>query len=112
MTRQGAEQTIMAGALLQGVIYGYRHLTEGAGPAPSSPSNAIARTLGRGTPPPPGTWVVGWGVEWFTISMLALASPQLAGSFALLIIVSTILLNGKPIGKDVSARLNTTTKKG
>lgn len=112
MTRQGAEQTIMAGALLQGVVYGYRHLTEGTGPAPTSPSNALARTLGKGELPPIGTWAVAWGVEWFTISMLALASPQLAGSFALLIIVSTILLNGKPIGKDVGARLNVNTKKG
>jgi hypothetical protein len=100
----------MAGALLQGVIYGYRHMVEGAGPAPKTVPSALARTLGKGEPAPPGTWVVGWGVTWFTISMLALASPSTAGSFSLLIIVSTILLNGQHIGKDVGARLNTKKK--
>lgn len=110
MTRQGAEQTIAAGALLQGVVYAYRHLTEGTGPAPKGLPAAVEKALGKGEVAPPGTWVVAWGVTWFSISLLSLAAPGFAGSLALLTIVSTILLNGQAISKDVGTRLETEKK--
>lgn len=48
-------------------------------------------------------WVVGWGVTFFFLSILAEAYPGAAGSIAGTIVVGDFLINGETLFEDLSS---------
>ncbi len=94
-TTASANSMIRLAALAIGGIYLYRRFTEGTAEELKA-STTIA---------PLGQFVIGWGVVFFGLSLLAPAAPTLAGNIALLTVVGSVLTNGTQISKDLSAGL-------
>jgi hypothetical protein len=72
---------------------------------PSTVSGAAAQLLGEGKPPSTERFVVGWGFVFLTLSLGVEASPQLAGSFAALVALGSVLTNGAQVAKDIRTQL-------
>lgn len=76
------------------------------GAEPDTIPGAAAQLMGKGKIAPTERFVVGWGVVFLTLSLAAPLSPQLAGSFAALVALGSILGNGVQVSKDVQAQLH------
>lgn len=102
-----AESAVTTSALVVGGIFLYRHLVEpsiGNGREKGKASNILM----GGAPPSVPTFVVGWGFTFLTLSMVAAASPELGGWFAILVALGAILTNGQTVLSDVSKRTGQT----
>jgi hypothetical protein len=95
MTVDGANSAIKASALVVGGVYVYRRLTEGTAEELKA-STQIA---------PLGNFLLGWGVVFLTLSLLAPAAPGTAGHMALLLMLASLLANGIQVSKDLQAGL-------
>ena len=73
---------------------------------PKSIGGAAAQLLGKGPVASTGRFVVGFGFTFLVLSLMEGASPELAGNFALLIALGSVLGNGLQVSKDVSAQLD------
>jgi hypothetical protein len=95
VTNEGASSMIKASALVVGGVYAYRRFTEGTAEELKA-STTIA---------PLGQFLVGWGLVFFSLSVIAPAAPSLAGHIALLLMLASLLANGVQVSKDVQAGL-------
>ena len=95
VTSESANSTIKAAALVVGGIYVYRRFTEGTAEELKA-STKIA---------PLGQFILGWGVVFLTLSILADPLPSLAGHTALLLMLASLLANGIEVSKDLQAGL-------
>lgn len=92
MTETGAHQAVTISALTVGGVYFLRKLTPGS----------AERTT---TVPPLGRWLIGFGVSFFAISVLATISPGLGGWMAILLAAGTLLINGTDIATEIQGRV-------
>lgn len=95
MNEAKADSTIKVAALVVGGVYLYRRFTEGT--AEELKASETVAPLGR--------FIIGWGVVFFTLSVLAGYWPALAGELAILLMITTLLINGSQIAKDITAGL-------
>ena len=77
---------------------------------PKSIGGAAAQLLGKGPVASTGRFVVGFGFTFIVLSLMEGASPTLAGDFALLIALGSILGNGAQVFADVSSQLSETER--
>lgn len=129
MTEGRAQDLVNGSALVVSAIYFYRKLIEPAvggsagasagskttPPAagnvqvslrePETVAGAAAQLMGQGQVASTGRFVVGWGVTFLVLSLLAPLSPKLAGSFAGLVALGSILGNGTQVSNDIVTQL-------
>lgn len=105
MTREGADTAVVTSALVMAGMYAYRRMTEPIGERskrlPNSASNVAEGVIGRGDLLPTGTWVVGFGVTFIVISILASISPTAGGYSAVLVASTSFFANGEALMEDL-----------
>jgi hypothetical protein len=111
MNATQARDAINGAAIVVGGLYFYRKLIEpqlGSPTAkqPASLPAAAAQIVGVGPLASTGRFVVGFGFTFLALSLVEGASPELAGSFALLIAAGAILGNGLKAAEDLQSQLN------
>lgn len=99
MTSTSADQAVVISALIVSGTYFYRKLTEPAIPAKSG--NQVTN-LGQ---VPLARFIVGFGVSFFGISVLASLSPDFGGTMAILLATGTLLTNGLALSADVNQKV-------
>lgn len=72
---------------------------------PATVGGAAAQFLGAGQVPTTERFVVGWGFVFLTLSLAIPVAPELAGSFAALIALGSILGNGSQVAADLQTQL-------
>jgi hypothetical protein len=97
---QKAEKWIVVSALLTAAIYGFRRLVEGEGTPTPSTSKARA-FLGQGTPPDFAQYLIAWGAGYGFLALFALAVPELAAAFAMLVLLVSVLESGGQLATDL-----------
>lgn len=95
MTTAQANSTIKVSALVVGGVYLYRRFTEGT--AEELKASETVTPLGR--------FIIGWGVVFFGLSVLAGPLPGGAGNLAILLVLGTLLTNGVQVSKDLNKGL-------
>lgn len=108
MTKDGADQAVVVSAVTVAGIYAYRKLIEPA--VPATGKHGIASLVGVGAPAPLGRFIVGYGVSFFVISLMATADPNFGGWMAILLMTAALLANGMSLSADVNNRLTTAKK--
>lgn len=83
VTSGQADQWIIASAAVTGGIYAY------------------LKWRGAQTAPVP-VFVTAWGVVYVTLSLMALPAPGLGAGFAMLVMVSDLLANGKDLADEIN----------
>jgi hypothetical protein len=105
VTREGADTAVVTSALVMAGMYAYRRMTEPIGERskrkPNSASNVAEGVIGRGDLLPTGTWVVGFGVSFIVISILASVSPTAGGYSAILVATTSFFANGEALMEDL-----------
>jgi hypothetical protein len=97
-----AQKWVLAAAILEMLIYTFRHLIEGdTSSAPASSSQARA-FLGQGKPPNFGQWIIAYGVAFTFLGVLTLGAPEVAGALAMFMLVATFLESGGQLATDLS----------
>ena len=98
MTEESAETAVVTSALVMSGIYLYRRLVEPIGEKEKAKrpnaQKIVEGVVGRGELLPTGSWVVGMGVSYITISILASISPNIGGYSAILLATTTFLASG------------------
>lgn len=110
MTVEEAQGAVTLSALVVAGVYGYRRLAEGnTNQASTLTSKTAAKQLaGLGGTPAASHFVVGFGVVYILLSIVAQAAPTLGGLMAILIAVGDLLTNGVQVTKDITGALNRT----
>lgn len=72
---------------------------------PATIGGATAQLLGAGPVASTERFVVGWGFVFLTLSLAIPVAPELAGSFAALIALGSILGNGVQVAEDLKTQL-------
>jgi hypothetical protein len=72
---------------------------------PATVTGAAAQLMGAGQVPSTERFVVGWGFVFLTLSLAVPVAPELAGSFAALIALGSILGNGVQVSADLKTQL-------
>jgi hypothetical protein len=72
---------------------------------PATIGGATAQLLGAGQVPSTERFVVGWGFVFLTLSLAIPIAPELAGTFAALIALGSILGNGVQVSADLKTQL-------
>jgi hypothetical protein len=116
LTSGQARDAINGSAIVVAGIYFYRKLVEPdpnaalVGRTPHRQPNTIpaaaVQLIGVGPLASTGRFVVGFGFTYMVLSLMEGASPDLAGSFALLVALGAVLGNGVAVTKDVKDQLN------
>lgn len=73
---------------------------------PATVGGAAAQLFGKGKPPSTERFVVGWGFVFLTLSLAVPIAPELAGAFAALVALGSILGNGAQVGADLETQLH------
>jgi hypothetical protein len=98
-----AERWVTTSALVVAAVYAYRRLTESAQPGTAK------NVIGVGTPVPLGQFATAWGFTFLVVAVMAQASPELGGGFAVLIGTADLLTNSASVFGDVNKQTGTTT---
>lgn len=110
MTAAGARDAVNGAALVVAGLYFYRKLIEPESktpkPQPRSVPQAALQVVGVGPLASTGRFIVGFGVTFMGLSLVEGISPDLAGYFAILIAVGSILGNGSAASEDVRDQLS------
>jgi hypothetical protein len=107
----GSEGTPSAGGTAEESAAGNSFVSYFRGPARNKPAQpatiggAAAQLLGAGQVPSTERFVVGWGFVFLTLSLAIPIAPELAGSFAALIALGSILGNGIQVSTDLRTQL-------
>lgn len=113
MTDSQARDAVNGAALVVAGLYFYRRLTEPSllggkakGSAqPKTLHGAAGQVVGLGPLPDVGRFIIGWGVVFIMLSLLEGFAPELAGTMALLVGLSALLVNGSQAAKDIGQQL-------
>lgn len=97
-----AQAWVLMAAVVTGIIYTFRKVIEPVTPS-SAKSSLPSKLLGAGPPPSVEQWAVSYGAAFLMLSVIAVVSPETAGSMAILIVVGTLLANGTAIVKDINS---------
>jgi hypothetical protein len=119
-SRKGAEGTVLVSALVVGSVWAYRKLIEPSAQAGQLLGEDIAnrqlteaglrKIIGlEPTPASAAQFTVAFGFTFFTLSIMALAVPELAAAFAILIATGDVLANGASVFTDISQQVAGTT---
>jgi hypothetical protein len=89
---QAAVHAILLSAAVMGAIYAWRWLT-GRGKLPATAKLSPAALIGYGPQVSPEGYLVAWGIVYGGLSMLSTVLPGMAGSLALLILLTGAIAN-------------------
>jgi hypothetical protein len=106
VTQPGAEKAVLGSAIVVAGVWGYRKMVE---PITSpEPGASTIKTLAglSSVPASAAEFAVGFGFTYLILSLLVDASPDLAGSFAILIATGSLLTNGQSLFTDISKQTN------
>lgn len=92
MSGKGAIAAILASAVLMGGVYAWRWLT-GRGNLPAAAKLSAGKLVGYGPQVSPEGYLVAWGIVYGGLSLLATAAPGMAGTLALLILLTGMIAN-------------------
>lgn len=116
VTSGGARDAVNGAALILAGLYFYRKLIEPtvvpavkgkrSAPQPKTVAGAAGQVIGVGPLASTGRFIVGFGFTFLVLSLVEGASPELAGSFALLIALGAILGNGVQVTEDLKMQLD------
>ena len=108
-TAAEAERMVKVSALVVGGVYLFRRFTETSAPAaglPGGPAGPPAPGARAGEQLVPlGTFVLGWGFLYLSLSAVAASWPGFAGNMAVLVMVASLLANGIQVSKDLQRGL-------
>lgn len=110
MRQSQAQSAITSSAVVVAALYGFRKLLEPEQPEPDAKAGP-EDLIGFGPMPPFGVFVVGWGFSFMTLAVLATWQPDLAGYFAVLIMLGALMGNGVPVSAHVTEKLRGSGKK-
>jgi hypothetical protein len=119
-TSAEAESMIKVSALIVGAIYLYRRFTEPSseellrqlpqlqpqGPL-RKPSPQLRRFAEGKQMVPLGSFLLGWGFLYLSLSAVAPSWPGFAGNTALMVLVASLLANGVAVSRDLQSGLQT-----
>ncbi|HET9721121.1 MAG TPA: hypothetical protein VFP55_13655 [Solirubrobacteraceae bacterium] len=101
-TTSRAQRWVLTAGLLTLIIYTFRRIVEPTTSAAPRGGSA-ARLAGHGSPPPSlEHWAVSYGAAFLGLSILAMATPELAASIAALAVAGNLLSNGSAITSDIT----------
>ena len=111
-SRKQAEGAVLISSLIVVSLWGYRKLIE-----PVAESKATEPALRKiiGLEPAPASsaqFAIGFGFVFFTLSVGAMAAPELATSFAILVAVGYTLTNGASVFTDITQQVSKGTAQG
>lgn len=92
MTGKAAIHAILLSATIMGGIYAWRWLTN-RGKLPHASGLSAAKLIGYGPQVSPEGFLIAWGIVYGGLSVLSMALPGLAGSMALLILLTGAIAN-------------------
>jgi hypothetical protein len=92
MSGKAAVHAILLSAAVMGGIYAWRWLTS-RGSLPATAELSAAKLIGYGPQVSPEGFLVAWGVVYGGLSILAMLAPGMAGSLALLILLTGAIAN-------------------
>ena len=93
MNQLKAQGAITVSAMVVTIVYGYRKLVEK-----------------NNTSPPTAHFIIGFGFVFISLSVVAMAAPEIAGGMAVLIATADLLANGQALIKDYQGVLTDTAK--
>lgn len=110
MTNDQAQSAIVTSAVLVGAIYMYRRMVDPAPvtDAPHTPSETLRQLAGTGPTAPLGRFITGWGFTYLTLAAVAEPAPDVAGGLAWLVLLGTILGNGRELSRTLQHQLRET----
>jgi hypothetical protein len=107
MDQHGAEQAVMASAIVVAGTWGYRKLVEPTA-STAEVSSPVKQLIGlEPTPAPAAKFMVAFGFTYLALSLATMGAPDVAGSMAILIATGSILSNGATLFTDVSGQVAT-----
>lgn len=96
-----AEKWVITSAIISLAVYAVRRLVEGeTSPAPST--SAARSFLGSGSPPNLAQWIIAYVVAYGGLSLLAVATPEIAAALAAFVVIATILDSGSQLATDLT----------
>ncbi len=95
MTSDQAQTAVAGSAFVVAAVFAYRKLVEPATQSKTTPATAH--------------FVIGFGVTYIVLSLLAQAAPELGGMFAVLVATADLLNNGQALVKDLNGALGAAT---
>jgi hypothetical protein len=108
-SRKGAEGAILASSLVVITLWGYRKLIEPAAQA-NTTEPALRKIIGlEPKPANSAQFAVAFGFVFFTLSVTAMAAPELGSAFAILVAVGYALTNGASVFTDISTQVSAST---
>jgi hypothetical protein len=109
-SRKGAEGTVLVSSLVVVSLYAYRKLIEPATVGKETREPALRKIIGaEPTPATVEQFAVSFGFVFFSLSVAAMAAPELASAFAILVAVGYTLSNGASVFQDITRQVTTTT---
>lgn len=93
MDSASARKWVVISALVVAGVWGYRHVRQSA----SDPAEAGKTMLAF------PEFITAWGAVYFTLAMIAEATPRFAGAMAILIMTADGLTQGKQVIADVTS---------
>lgn len=102
-SRKGAEGAVLVSSLVVAALYAYRKLIEPATVAKETQEPVLRKIIGA--EPRPASieqFAVSFGFVFFSLSIAAMAAPELASAFAILVAVGYTLSNGASVFQDIT----------
>jgi hypothetical protein len=110
-SRKNAEGTVLVASLVVAAVWAYRKLIEGSSVASKTNEPALRKVIGlEAKPANTAQFAVAFGFTFFTLSIGAMAAPELASAMAILIATGDVLANGASVFTDISAQVSEKTK--
>lgn len=104
MSSSASARAIVISALILGGVYAYRWLTGGKSQAHAKISPGPL--VGLGPQVTPEGFLVAWGVIYLSLGLASELAPALAGAFAVLIALSTLIANFLTVSGSVSGLIS------
>jgi hypothetical protein len=109
-SRKQAEGAVLISSLVVVSLWAYRKLIEPVTVNPKSTEPALRKIIGlEPTPATSAQFAVGFGFVFFTLSITAVAAPELATAFAILVAVGYTLTNGASVFSDITSQVSKQT---
>ena len=101
MSTGKAQGWIIVSAIVTGGMYFLRRMVETADIGTSTSKSKIEAVLGSGAPPALETWLLAYGITYFGLAIMAMAAPELAAAFAILVLAVNGINNGVTVAADI-----------
>lgn len=109
--RKPAEGTVLVSSLVVLALYAYRKLIEPSTVAKETREPVLRKIIGA-EPRPASVeqFAVSFGFVFFSLSVAAMAAPELAAAFAILVATGYTLTNGASVFQDINRQVTPTVQ--